>query len=58
LKRLRIKKVYSTDGEVHYVVDESGFKRVGNIEYFDENKIKNTTKLEASKPLFLIRGAE
>jgi hypothetical protein len=58
LKRLRVKRVDFTDGEVHYVVDESGFQRAGNIKYLDESEIKNTTKLEASKPLFLIRSAE
>ena len=52
-----MKRVESTDGEVHYVVDESGFlQRNGNTKNFGESELKKTTKLEASKPLFLARA--
>ena len=54
-----MKRVVSPNGEVHYVVEESEFlERTGHIEYFDGSEIRKITKQEASKPLFLIRGAE
>jgi hypothetical protein len=59
VKRLKAKRIRSLNGEVHYVVEESGpFERVGHTKFFDEREIKRITKQDASKPLFLIRGAE
>ncbi len=59
MKRLRMKKFITPNGETHYVVEESEFlDRIKHAKYFDESEIRKITKREASKPLFLVRGAE
>jgi hypothetical protein len=56
MKSLRMKRFVSPNGEVHYILEESWFlERTKKLEYFDISKIKETTKQEASKLLFLIR---
>ena len=51
-----MKKFIAPNGETHYFVEESEFLyRIGHTKYFDESEIKKTTRLEASKLLFLAR---
>ena len=56
MKSLRMKRVVSPNGEVHYILEESRFhERTKKLKYFDISEIKETTKQEASKLLFLTR---
>ena len=56
MKKLRMKRVNSPNGEVHYVFEESEFlENTEDTEYLDKSEIKKTTKQEASKLLFLTR---
>jgi hypothetical protein len=56
MKSLRFKRVVSPNGEVHYILDESRFfERTKKLKYFNISEIKEATKQEASKLLFLTR---
>jgi hypothetical protein len=54
IKKLRVVRVDSPDGEIHYVLQESPIlERSENAKDVDEVKVKKITKKEASKPLLL-----
>jgi len=55
-KKLEVARVYSPNGEIHFILREyradESFK---NRKDFDEAKVKKIMKKEASKPLLLLR---
>lgn len=56
MKKLIVARVFSPNGEAHYILQEpSILNRSGNEEDLSEFEIKKITKKEASKPLFLTR---
>jgi len=56
VKKLRGKSVKSSNGELHFIIEELTFPlHEGNIKYFDEGEIMKNTKRDAAKPLFLTR---
>jgi len=56
-KQLRMIRVRSLDGEIHYVIREFKIhERFTEDEGFDESVAKIKTKTEASKLLFLVRN--
>ena len=57
LPKSRVVRKQSLNGEIHIVFPESILDENGGIaEDFDELKIRNIVKKEASKPLFLLRS--
>jgi hypothetical protein len=56
MKKQRVIKVNSIDGEPHYIFENpSPLDPVKNSVTLSEEKIKKITKKDASKPLFLTR---
>ena len=56
MKKLRVRKVELSDGDLHFVLDESS--PLEESEYFRDSEIaelKRISKEEAKKPLVLIR---
>ena len=57
LPKLRVVRKHSLNGEIHIVFPESILdENTENVEDFDELKMRNIVKKEASKPLFLLRS--
>ena len=57
MPKLRVVRKQSLNGEIHLVFPESILDETRGIaEDFDELKIRNIVKKEASKPLFLMRS--
>jgi hypothetical protein len=55
MKRLRVYRVDSPDGEIHLVIEET--QGSGNSECFaDVVEIKKISRKEAAKPLVLLRA--
>jgi hypothetical protein len=56
MKKVRIMRVNSPNGELHYVLDESApFESSKLVQSLSEAEVKEITKKEASKPLFITR---
>jgi hypothetical protein len=54
VKNLRVVKVYSSDGNYHYVLQESRiFNAPENDSDIDVAEIKRISKEDAAKPLFV-----
>jgi hypothetical protein len=56
MKRLRVNRVDSPDGEIHFILEE--FQPSEHSEYFkdsDLTEIKRISRKEAAKPLILFR---
>jgi hypothetical protein len=56
MRRLRVNKVDSPDGEIHFILEE--FQSSEDSEFFkdfDVTEIKRISKKEAVKPLVLFR---
>lgn len=57
MKQVRIVRVDSLNGDTHFVIVESQPSDSTRIvEDLDENEIRKTSKIEASKPLILVRS--
>lgn len=57
MKQVRVVRVDSPNGETHFVLLESQLSENYEIaEDFDEAKIKEASKKDASKPLVLVRS--
>ena len=56
MKRVRLIRVDSPNGEIHFVLQEHQLSdRSENIKDFGEVDAKRITKKEATKPLILVR---
>jgi len=56
LKRRRIKGINSSNGELHYILEEDVMCYFSKVELRQiEAEVKELTKREASKPLFIMR---
>ena len=57
MKKLRVHRFDSLDGEIHLVIDESGVSENSKCSecFTDVDEIKKVSKKEASKPLVLLR---
>jgi len=56
MKRVSVVRVNSSNGELHYVLDESAvFEPSKRVQSLSEAEVKQITKREASKPLFIAR---
>jgi hypothetical protein len=56
MKKFRVSKVDSSNGEIHFILEE--FRPVEHSEYFkdsDVDEIKKISRKEATKPLVLFR---
>jgi hypothetical protein len=56
MKKLRVVRERSSNGEIHLILQESNFieSRKEDV-YLDEAEIRVTMKREASKPLLILR---
>jgi hypothetical protein len=56
MKKLRVVRERSSNGEIHLILQESNFveSRKDDV-YLDEAEIRVTMKREASKPLLILR---
>jgi hypothetical protein len=56
MKKLRVVRERSSNGEIHLILQESSFveSRKDDV-YLDEAEIRVTMKREASKPLLILR---
>jgi hypothetical protein len=56
MKNLKVVRVQSSDGELHFVLKESeAYEGSLKFKKYDEAEVKEATKREASRPLLLIR---
>jgi hypothetical protein len=57
MTRLQVIRVDSLDGDTHFVLLETALseKREGGEDY-DEAEVKKASKMDASKPLILVRA--
>jgi hypothetical protein len=56
MKELRVSRVDSSDGEIHFILEE--FLHIEHSEYFKDSdmaEIKRISRKEAPKPLLLFR---
>ncbi len=56
VKRIKIVRVTSSDGELHYVFEEAQIDGVSkSVQGLNSAQAKKLTKIEASKPLLILR---
>jgi hypothetical protein len=56
VKKLRVVRVDSPDGETHYLLQESRILEPSeNSKDFDQDEIKKIAKRDAAKPLLIVR---
>jgi hypothetical protein len=56
MKKLRVVRERSSNGEIHLILQESNFiESRKDYVYLDEAEIRVTMKREASKPLLILR---
>jgi hypothetical protein len=54
MKKLRVVRIYSSDGNIHYLLQESRiFEASENGTNLDVAEIKKISKKDAAKPLFI-----
>ena len=55
MKKLRVVRTQSSNGEIHLILQESNFESGKDDVYLDEAEMRITMKKEASKPLLILR---
>ncbi len=56
MRRMRVMKFNSRDGDLHFVFPEFMMEKSNEQKQsVDETKAKEVTKVEAAKPLFMVR---
>jgi hypothetical protein len=55
VKKMKIVKIVSPNGEVHFILKEHTVEDYMNFSSLDEAEVRGTMKKQAAKPLLLLR---